>query len=1601
MGIYKKLYESRKKIYTYATKGTIATLISVLIYFGALGQYTTVEMWYVDPFTNETTILNETSEIQCEPCDIWFNVTTFKYSIKAPSVLFLFDREVNFETYKVDNRYIDYKNPKALKKFDYSGYWFPNESVTIGKMTVRKGLKESVKFSMKSGTTNIDPKLVGYTEDDFIPELIYNKADITGGEAVFEYCNPTIKNIDYDKDKLTFSFIKLKGDFNTFEINVGTKYSITKNVTDYFENITYLTTGHMVYDELQNITDKSGYSNQSYFQNDSIKTKWNITRTITEEMLDYKVLDNSSKTIKPKECKNILIKGTWNAGENISIDWIPETDVNGIKFKQEKMAWWNASWNASYPISLNTTTNLTDYQMQIVFNRSSCNANYSDFRITQQNGTLNNVSVPYWIESNTSTNATIWFKGNFTTQNLTNTYAWCGNPTATSQSNGSAVWDFFEDVSDNSCSKWTAAAGSLECSLGYLRQNTTTDLNFYRSAAGFNSSKNMRWSYDILKNTGTNFQVGMGMINPTTALYSGARSEWINIAPNYFMLRNSTHFQIATKGGTNAVNNTWQNIMVTNYNGNWTLTVNNTVVNSTVNTQWENYGFNFINIHSGYATINYSWDNIRIGKYISPEPTYSIGAELSNLDVGISLYLNGTSADRFYELGDPINITACANITGTTVFINTTHPSLTNPIANGTGCATYLWNYSTVVINTFNDSSTSQNHSANNISGVTIHSVTDLQSGSEYLRGYPFGTTDTVLFRFDEGAGIITSDYSSNRFTSNMTNMNLGINNGSSGWTSSGKFKTALNFDGTDDFTISRSSAYTTILNGNWTINLWVKTYVKNITGSFTQLAFGVEEDGYGTRISMGAQHTGANLGRAMTAIYDNTDTQYFLTASDLSYINDSSWHMLTLKRTRYNSTNSTFNIYVDGILSAMSQTGKNVPDRTQSYIIFGGSDAQALSPSLPTYNGTVDDVRIFNYTMTDAQVSNLYTNKTAYDEYPINLSIDIGNDGIKDYWLPYMSLQDTYAITDRFKTNSLIKNLTFSRSGTNAIYIQTPCNSQAISLSWNESGGIGTQTLTKVDNADSKSLVFSTENSSNTFNLYLPKSSTVLSAPVNITIIGNPYYSSADSLSGGYSGASIYEAYSRYKVASKPYGGQTITLSGGWVWCATDACDIDSYMKVAFVGDSGEKASCLIHVTGHGNYYVGGCSAYVPLVLNYENVWIVTSIQSGSSGGYEMCSEYAHTSRSCFSPGIEPNYNLGYFGGLNQFDKNNATNVTIWYNNSILEYQYLGELNSSNPKIINLSSTNMNSYLSTCTPDSCPISYTMKTNKPGNITIYDTNISFTNLISNTTFDVANDGVIDASITGNYIPNNNITIGSAGINAMNTYISGNCINNSVSIPIVATSETAGTMSLFNLVGNFSINSINLNISAMNLSGTGNKQVPIKYTADNWGILNTYGLSLNALTDYNYTFTGYSSTNNDTQTVKLIWSNYSLGYPNGVSYFRFKPSDVNATNVTPVGQSDTIPFFNITGFQREQPFDIYVKLNATLMSSVNFSVGNSSNRTFDYMLTNNNTFVKIISNISRTNTSGLWFWQDYYNVNTTLFRYWKWTIGVMAKCSECV
>jgi len=138
------------------------------------------------------------------------------------------------------------------------------------------------------------------------------------------------------------------------------------------------------------------------------------------------------------------------------------------------MSWFSSSWLYRKPITINNTGNassLADYQVLVTVDTANLisagkmRSDGGDIRFTDGDGTT---LISYWIESGINTTSTrIWVKVPSIPGSSTKTiYMYYGNPSATSASNGGAVFDFFDDF-DPDKNTWTVLAGTWSNVAGY------------------------------------------------------------------------------------------------------------------------------------------------------------------------------------------------------------------------------------------------------------------------------------------------------------------------------------------------------------------------------------------------------------------------------------------------------------------------------------------------------------------------------------------------------------------------------------------------------------------------------------------------------------------------------------------------------------------------------------------------------------------------------------------------------------------------------------------------------------------------------------------------------------------------------------------------------------------------------------------------------------------------------------------------------------------------------------------------------------------------------------------------------------------------------
>ena len=125
--------------------------------------------------------------------------------------------------------------------------------------------------------------------------------------------------------------------------------------------------------------------------------------------------------------------------------------------------WWQSAWQyrMSVDITENAGANLSYHQVLVILNTTSF-----DYSKTQANGedlrfTSNSTVCDYWIENyNTSGESRIWVEvPSIPANSTTEIYMYYGNPAASSSSNGTATFEFFDDFEDGDISDWTQYSG--------------------------------------------------------------------------------------------------------------------------------------------------------------------------------------------------------------------------------------------------------------------------------------------------------------------------------------------------------------------------------------------------------------------------------------------------------------------------------------------------------------------------------------------------------------------------------------------------------------------------------------------------------------------------------------------------------------------------------------------------------------------------------------------------------------------------------------------------------------------------------------------------------------------------------------------------------------------------------------------------------------------------------------------------------------------------------------------------------------------------------------------------------------------------------------
>jgi len=154
---------------------------------------------------------------------------------------------------------------------------------------------------------------------------------------------------------------------------------------------------------------------------------------------------------------------------------------------------------------------------------------------------------------------------------------------------------------------------------------------------------------------------------------------------------------------------------------------------------------------------------------------------------------------------------------------------------------------------------------------------------------------------------------------------------------------------------------------------------------------------------------------------------------------------------------------------------------------------------------------------------------------------------------------------------------------------------------------------------------------------------------------------------------------------------------------------------------------------------------------------------------------------------------------------------------------------------------------------------------------------------------------------------------------------------------------------------------------------GDYQVPIVITSDSSGDLN---LSKYYFEYYNDTEIEMSITTN-TNIERIINITHSkINFSQAYDYIEFYPASLSSKNVTPYGQNETFPFYNITYAATNFDFELAVSLNQTMPDCMNISI--SKDNTSQYRVLNTSEYE--LTNMTVNDSIGLWLKLDMSSCN---------------------
>jgi hypothetical protein len=321
-----------------------------------------------------------------------------------------------------------------------------------------------------------------------------------------------------------------------------------------------------------------------------------------------------------------------------------------------KSDWYQTAWSRRAPVTINNTgAALTAFQVKVTLTYDSdMKSDFSDIRFTDSNGTT---LLPYWRESYTAASSAIfWVKVPSVPRGTKTIYVYYGNPSVSTASDGTATFEFFDDFSKD-LSKWTIHTGgkiSINTSYGNpapcleINGGSTSGYPYGLGIIGtdksFNNFLDGIIEADIFPDkNGLPEIIFRGNYKQNTG-YKGrwdTRDDWES---PFFMPPYAYWEQFGDDVERFGMIGQWQKAKLVITHDTYEIYSNDKLMASARDDEYLDSGEIGLANHYG----NFSrFDNVRVRKYASPEPSTTTGVEEGPYQT------SGTIASRVLDTGIP------------------------------------------------------------------------------------------------------------------------------------------------------------------------------------------------------------------------------------------------------------------------------------------------------------------------------------------------------------------------------------------------------------------------------------------------------------------------------------------------------------------------------------------------------------------------------------------------------------------------------------------------------------------------------------------------------------------------------------------------------------------------------------------------------------------------------------------------------------------------------------------------------------------------------------------------------------------------------------